>query len=262
MAKAALLFDDRVGLATVTDTSHDPLTTAANLKTSDLGAVWRTEAGINSAQVLVDFGGATEVGGLVLGGYTGPAASGFRVRLSTVDATGAAGDAYDSGSLSGVFDPAFRHFVHFLVSDGAIVPATGRYLLLDVARADTAAIEAGYLMAGPVWVPTHNFRKGAERRVETANEVTRSRGGARWVSVGARWRRWRGSLPWVTDAEALAQLEPLAQRAADGLPVLWCEDFAAPSLGAVSWLGELAGTAWSRVGHDRHDLPLDIMELI
>lgn len=246
----------------LSDTSHQPLTGAANLKNPDLGAVWRSALGVDDAAVIVDFGASVSIAGVVLAEFSGPASSTFRVRLATADATGEAGDAYDSGALSGVFQPAFRHFVHFLLAGDSLQPATGRYLRIEADTGTGASLQAGYLMAGPVWSLTHNFRKGAERRLEDANEVVRARSGQRWTSLGGRWRRWRGTLPWVTDAEAVAQLEPLARRTADGLPILFCEDPAAAALGPVSWLGHLAPASWTRSGHDRHEFPFDLTELV
>lgn len=260
MANAKILHRDLVAGSVLQASSFQPLLAPSNLEAAanvDLGIPWRTLEGVSSAWILADLGAATAVAGTALLAFMGSSAATFRIRLSTADATGAAGDAYDSGILSSVFDPEYRHLIHFWDE------ASGRYLRLDITDPGAPHLEAAGLLAGPVWQPQTNYERNFSLSWEDQDQVVRTRGGVEWVSETAAWRRWRGRFPAVTQAEARAELYQIGTRVKRRLPILLCWDPAGGNLGRDSIVGRLqlppaAPDAFHQ--HTRWDV--DIAELV
>lgn len=127
-----------------------------------------------NAQVLVDFGGARAVDcvAFISTNVTGGAA--YRVRLSTTDATGVAGDAWDTGVVAASTDAEAGGNVVVVRTSGT---ASGRYLLVDLADGALPYIDIGVLAAGALWrltrAQSYGYREGRvilDRRER--NEIT------------------------------------------------------------------------------------------
>jgi hypothetical protein len=124
-----------------------------NLADVQPGKLYRTIG--TSAFAVLDAGGAVDFDAIAAINVNLSSGATKRVRLSSVDATGAAGDLYDSGVVGAGVDPRFRGMLHVL--DATV---SGRYLRVDLADASLAWIDWGRLYAGPLFRPAKNFLKG------------------------------------------------------------------------------------------------------
>ena len=127
----------RIGYVNLSDTANGGSVTtstaasglpATNLQTADVKQLWRSTA--SPAHIIADLGASTLLHAVALVQSNMASANTVRVRVSTVDATGVAGDAYDSGSISSDVNSSFKLFVH-LINAGA----TGRYVRVDMTQA-------------------------------------------------------------------------------------------------------------------------------
>jgi hypothetical protein len=148
LANAAVAFDNYVDLSTTTLTASDwvlqaPPTLLAN---PHVGKKWRDND--TSTYVLVGTSGSKSIDTIMLAGISGSIediAPTFRVRLSTADSSGAAGDALDTGIITGApyFDSNYGLFVYLLPS-----PVTATFTRVDIAITGTDYIEAGRMFVG------------------------------------------------------------------------------------------------------------------
>lgn len=102
-----------------------------------------------SISVLVDFGASRAIDCVAAISSNATAAATIRVRLSTADATGAAGDAWDSG-IGGAASTGADAGGNIVVVRTAGT-ATGRYLLVDIIDGTLDFFDLGILAAGPLW---------------------------------------------------------------------------------------------------------------
>ena len=131
---------------------------------------------------------ATSLDTVMLAGLTGSDPD-MRVRGSSADATGAAGDIFDSGTISGIpyFDPNYGMFVY--ARDTPLAP---RYLRIDASEAGVDAIAAGRL---GVWA-----RNAFTWNMQTPWVRTAVRGSVDQIGVGGqtftdlRYGHWRQSI--------------------------------------------------------------------
>ena len=93
---------------------------------------WRTQDGVTSAFVLIDFGSLQNIAAVAAIATNLSAAATWRVRLSTVDATGVAGNAHDSGTISAGVNTLYRMAVRIFSST-----ASGRYFQSRFHRRNT-----------------------------------------------------------------------------------------------------------------------------
>jgi hypothetical protein len=116
-----------------------------NLLTPHVSERWRSLSG--TAWFVLDLRSLKSIDTIMLRGMTLGASSTARVRLSSTDSTGAAGDISDSGSLtsevSTYFDLDYGALVYLLP-----FPTNCRYVRIDLTDPDAAYVEAGALLAG------------------------------------------------------------------------------------------------------------------
>jgi hypothetical protein len=101
-----------------------------------------------AAAVLVDLGGARQVDCVAVISSTLGASATVRARLSTADAIGVAGDAWDSGVVPAQTTDAAMGNVVLIRAAG---PATGRYLLVDLVDGTSPYVDFGIVAAGALW---------------------------------------------------------------------------------------------------------------
>lgn len=144
MGNACILHDNLVAAAGAVLSVSDSVALApgSNLLITPTQRRWICNG--TSAVILVDYGSTVSIDTSCLEWLTGVDPT-FRLRLSTVDATGLAGDAYDSGSLDGApnFDPDYGRLVFALAQSYSC-----RYMRIDLSEAGVDSIGAGYLTAG------------------------------------------------------------------------------------------------------------------
>lgn len=168
------------------------------LQDSQLARPWRAAA--NSAYILVDLGASYAINFVGLFGFAGTAAITRRVRVSTVDATGAAGDAHDSGTATANVSTALQQLLWF----GA-ASYTGRYVRIDLA--DSLPPEAGRLVIGLLTTPTRGFQFPMEMTPEDLTTVQETPRGNVFLNRRPVRRVLDLTLPALTEAEAWGWLD-------------------------------------------------------
>lgn len=133
-----------------------------------------------------------------------PSAGGTaRVRVSTADATGAAGDAYDSVTPVAV-DAKYNAYVVALAS-----PVTGRYVRFDLSDASASYVEAGRAFIGLRTQFTYSFGYGWQKGRVDRSLKTKTRGGQTQVWRDNAYRTVDVTFSWVTPAQRDSVVEAI-----------------------------------------------------
>lgn len=174
---------------------------ASNLQDAQPRLRARFLADAGAFAILADAGAAVEVGAVLLASTTLQAADTLRLRGSTADATGAAGDALDV-TLTATASDAGQGQVVRPVSPGAAF----RYLRVDITCASGSVRDIGLLVAGPLLTLEVGIQGLTEGRVPfgqalenpftgTRHDVPAPLGDPRFIG---------GALSLLTQAEYLA----------------------------------------------------------
>lgn len=198
MAKCGLLYDDRVRFGSVSAGSQIAGMPATNLIDPRISTVWRAQAGVTSTYVIADLGALHAVDTVALLWTTLTAGATVRVRLSTTDASGAAGNAHDSGTIAGQAEPQYPHVLYYLP-----FPVNARYVRVDITDTSAPWLQAARLLAGARWNPTHNYTIGWRDAAVDDAQITTVWGGGEWRDRRAVRRRVRITIPALPQAEAL-----------------------------------------------------------
>lgn len=126
----------------VSATSAQILTPPSILLDPHVTRHWRGAGGI-SDDIIVDLGSSQSFDTIYGIGSNVTATGSARLRISSVDSTGAAGDVYDSGAVVGKVDPNYG-YVPFLLP----APVSARYLRMGFIDASLSAIELGRQFIG------------------------------------------------------------------------------------------------------------------
>jgi len=164
MGKAAVLFENLADLASVIAGSQVITTPAANVQNEHVARKWRSR--ISSDYLLFDFGASTAIDTVAAIGLTATTA---RFRLSTADASGAAGDAWDTGTAA-----VSQAYLQAIAVRAASV--AGRYLRIDLAGTGDF-VECGRVAAGVRGRFSRNFAYGWGRAWADPSLRTKTRGG-------------------------------------------------------------------------------------
>lgn len=129
-----------------------------------------------SAGVLIDLGGTRSVDCVAFISTTVGASAIVRVRVSTTDITGAAGDAWDSGILAASTGEEANGNVVVVRSAGTV---SGRYVLAELADGALTTVDVGCVAVGALWRMTRAQAYGySEGRViadaRDVNPLTRA----------------------------------------------------------------------------------------
>lgn len=188
-----LLLTELAQTATLSTDSAVSSLPVTNLQDDQLATPWRAAA--TSCYLLADLGSSQAIDFVGLFGFAGTAACTRRIRVSTVDATGAAGDAYDSGVATASVDVTLEQLLGFLPAT-----KTGRYIRLDLA--DSVVPEAGRLVIGPLTTPTRGFQFPLDMGVEDMTRIQETPRGNIFLNRGPTRRVLDFTLPALTEAEA------------------------------------------------------------
>jgi hypothetical protein len=150
----------------LTASTNTLLLPASNLSVPHIARKWRGTDTVTDYFVC-DLGAATSLDTVAVFGITGKQ---IRVRVSSVDATGVAGDLYDSGVLS--VDQNYLASI-------CLVPAavSGRYVRVDLTTDAGTYVEAGRLFIGSRTRFAYNFVKGWHRVWTDRSTKSKTRGG-------------------------------------------------------------------------------------
>ncbi|MBI1173530.1 hypothetical protein GC209_19255 [bacterium] len=197
-----MLWENLADAATLSVSSERSTLPRAFVQTPHLDQRWRSLTA--PAWIVADLGAIVAVDLVAALGTNFAASSTWQVRVSTADATGAAGDAFDSGSTSSGISAIYGAAAMVLP-----VGTAGRYVRLDLADASLAYLEAGRLVAGPLWRPDRNFSTGYSRSWLDPSVVEMTPGGHIWVDERPMQRGLELTYSSVSEAELKAQIAPL-----------------------------------------------------
>lgn len=188
--------------AAVSASSQLILAPASNLQQPDVTAnLWRSvESG--TANIVADFGSSVSIDTIAVMGLTLSAAGSVRFRLSTLDSSGAAGDAYDSGSLP--TSTVYNQVVDLLTS-----PASARYLRMDLTDAGADYVEAGRVFAGVSTQFTVNFAYNWTVTRTDRSIVTKTRGGQTQIFRDIIYRTLAVTFEFLSEAERYGIVETI-----------------------------------------------------
>lgn len=225
-----------------------------NLAVPHVAQVWSTASGVNSANVIVDFEQSRSIGMVALFGVNFTAGATIRIGLSTADATGAARDALDSGTISANVDPNFGRSIHIFQA------ASGRYLRLDLEDVSLSELEVGVLWAGPVIQPGRSYSFGRERGYADASVITRNRGGQAFIDEYRPARRLRLTWEFLSATEGW-QFEEVGRLNGTRSPVVVCTAPLATPVDRETVYGMLEAVPAVRWDYsDFHSATLEILE--
>lgn len=203
MANACIAYDNLADAGTITVSGALANAPAANLQNPHVGVKCRVNA--TSMAIVIDLLSSVSVSTVALMGVSG-ANPAFRVRHNTSDATGATGDAFDTGSISGTpyFSSTYGQFVYLRSS-----AAAGRYLRIDISEAGVDYIEAGRVLAGPRTQFAINFKAPWSMPIVNRSQNTEGIGGQSFIDLRRGYRKQRASFEAVSESERTGFLEDL-----------------------------------------------------
>lgn len=173
MANAALVIDNQADGGRLTASSQELAMPVSQIATAQPTDRWRSLS--NSAYLVLDKGALLSADTAGLFGLTcGPNAT-IRTRFSSIDATGALGDVFDSGTLSSG-DPRFDvNYASCILRLPA--PAAWRYARFDLADPDASYVEAGGILDGLSETFKYNFAPGGPFQWNDRSRVEKCSGG-------------------------------------------------------------------------------------
>lgn len=205
MGKASILYDDRVRSAILSGAAPAGGLPLAHLQDPQPRKVTRWIG--TSGFVVADFGASVPVGLVALTGTNLTAAATRRVRLSSVDATGAAGDVHDSGVAAAGADPRHNGAVFYpLAAD-----LSARYLRVDLADASLSFLDVGLLLAGPAFRPARNMSFGWSVGWQEYGTNEPSPVGVRFTARRGRCRALALRFDFATESEAMGHHMEMAR---------------------------------------------------
>lgn len=177
MGNAALLYENLADDATIAVSSQLAAAAGALVQNVHVARKWRSES--SGDWLLADLGAFMSLDTIAVMGLT---ATEYRVRLSSSDPGGAAGDILDTGTLA--VDQAYAQAIALLDA-----PAAARYLRIDLANSGGSYVEAGRLVAGLRNRFEINFSFDWSIGYVDPSIVTKTRGGQTQVSREQSYRQ-------------------------------------------------------------------------
>lgn len=201
---AAIVYENLADAGTLDASSWIAAAPPATLQNHHVGRRWKGRLG-DTEYIVADLGASVSVDSLALLGCQYVAADDTqanmtsaavtRVRFSTADATGAAGDAYDSGSAAARINAAYGALVKHLAA-----PVTGRYLRFDLSQSSATALLAGRVVAGLRSPFSINFSYGWGFGYSDLSRKTKSAGGQTFIERDDRFRVLTASFDFMSES--------------------------------------------------------------
>lgn len=199
-----IAWDNKVDTAVVSASSELASLPAANVQHPHLSRKWHTAAGVKSAAITFDLGSSQSCALLAVLGTNLTSAATMRLRASNTDPTGAAGEVYDSTTISaGVHDDFKAVYKSFNA-------ASARYWRLDLT--DTTVpdnVQVGRIFLGPKWTPTYGQSWDWAPDVEDPSRVQESYAGQLYAEELPKKRRLVFTLSYMSEAEAMENAHKL-----------------------------------------------------
>lgn len=220
--------------ATLTASSEAAAMLVSKLQQEDIQRCWRTGA-TTTAYVLATFSSNQSADTFALF-YTNLTAAGIvRVRLSSVDATGAAGDVYDSnsGAVAGQVDPNYKDAIVLASS----VKSGWKYCRIDLTDTSLSYIQAGFLFIGTRSEFEYNYSYGAQCTRVDPSIQKKTKGGQTKIMRRPQFRKWDLPFDFVTAAQRWSIVESIDFLNGISVPVLFILDPTSTNLGRDSIFG-------------------------
>lgn len=215
----------------VTATSAQILTPPSLLLDPHVSRHWRGSGGI-SDDIIIDLGSMQSVDTIYGMGSKLTATGSTRLRISSVDSTGIAGDVYDSGAIVGRVDPNYGYAPFLLPS-----PVTGRYLRMGFIDASLAAIELGRMFIGQRTQFQYNFAYGWSIQRVDRSLKTKTRGGQTQVFRDNAFRTFDLPMAFVSPSDRYGLIEAMDVACGQNTDVLMISDPTSSNLGRDSIWG-------------------------
>lgn len=225
MTAACIAWDNLADDAAVTFSSQELLLPASNLQNENVGRKWRSL----QASDYVVFGLASSESIDTVGVF-GINAETVRVRVSSVDSTGVAGDLYDSGTQN--VDSSYNQFIGLLTS-----AQSGRYVRIDLATSSDTFVEAGRVFFGVRTQFGVNFGYNWERGRTDLSIRAKTRGGQTQIFPDRVVRTISVNFGFLTETEADGFIETIEGDVGLHSDVLFIVDPASTNLPRDSYWG-------------------------
>lgn len=235
MARAAVLFRNLSDAGVITASGAVAGQPAALLQDPHVGRRWRSLPG-TSAALIIDLGAMQALDTIALIGCNLTLAGTARVRVSTNDASAQSGNAWDSGPLTGLCDPAYGYLIHLLPA-----PVSGRYVRIDLTDAALPDIEAGRLVVGARQQFAFNFAYGWQWGRVDRSRKTESRGGQVFISRDNSYRTAQLTFENVNEDQRYGFVEDMDRLNAEHDDVLFLTDPDSSNLGRDTIWGLVDG---------------------
>lgn len=198
MANGELSITNHIASATLSAGAALSSQPVSNLASMDVAEKW--ESGNNSTYILADAGADMAWDVVALFGVNDwTAAATVRVRVTTAangDTTGAAGDAYDSGTVSANVTTRYGTAAHVITTT-----KTGRWLRIDIADTGLTTLKAGRWWAGELLQPATNYDYEFKRGVADKTTRNETDGGQSHARRKATRRTLEVSFRYLLEAE-------------------------------------------------------------
>jgi hypothetical protein len=210
----------------LTASASSLLLPVSNLLVPHIARKWR---GIDTVTdyFVSDLGSLTSIDTLAVFGITG---SQIRFRISSVDATGAAGDLYDSGTLS--VDQNYKSSINIIPN-----AVSGRYVRVDLTTAAGTYVEAGRLFIGTRTQFSYNYVKGWHRLWTDRSTKTKTRGGQTQIFADVTYRSIDVTFDFLTQNDRDGFVETIDRVNATKTDVLFVTNPASANLSRDSIWG-------------------------
>lgn len=201
MANAAIAGINLVQNASAT--SQELLLPASNLLTQHIEERWRSKT--NNDGFVCDLGSSVSLDTIAVRGVTAHSGATVRVRVSSVDASGVAGDLYDSTTGAAAhFDANYDTIVSVLSS-----PVSGRYVRVDISDPSGSYVEAGVVFVCLRTAFTYNFNYGWSVQWVDRSTTQESRGGQTHTWEDNRYRTLQIDFRLITTTQRYGVVEQI-----------------------------------------------------
>lgn len=234
MANAAVLYANMADTATIGASSQELTMPASTILTPHVSERWRSLT--NSSFFVLDLGALKTLDTVMVRGLTMSASGLARLRLSTVDSSGAAGDVLDTGALANQATPYFDlDYGAFVYPLPAAVSA--RYVRFGQSDPASTYVEAGAICVGLRTGFTYNFVPGASLGYVDRSRSTVTSGGQTLIWIDNKYRKLVLNFDWVTSAQRYGLIEAMDRVNGQHSNVLCITDTASTNLARDSIWG-------------------------
>jgi hypothetical protein len=200
LGSGVILYNDRIASAILSGSTTPSTLTLDRLQDPQPTNVARILA--SSGFIIGDFGSAVAIGASVFHGTSLGVTATVRLRLSSADPTGVAGDIYDSGVVLAGADQRYRGSFYQVLDEDL----SARFVRVDIVDPAASTIDLGIWLAGPVLRPEINFSPPRPLGYVDYGSAIPSAAGITHVMERRRARNTELRFEWADQDEAFGDL--------------------------------------------------------